>query len=285
MLDIGSAMDSSKLLNPLGIRNGHVVHVDAVPRGLACGCTCPVCGGKLVARKGDIKVHHFAHASSENCEAAYETGLHKAAKEFLLEHRKISLPAVEIRFDQRESILLKPATTYDLDTVDLEKRFRSFVPDVIATVGGKTLLIEIRVTHGVDEEKLEKIRAENVSVVEIDLSDADRIAPLDDLKRHLIEPSSRKVWLHNAFAQDRHDKLVAAAPLQRPIERGFATEIDGCPLPAREWNGKPYANLVLDCLGCRYGLAFPEGIGPVHCAAFNPDCRDLIDKLDAGFSD
>jgi hypothetical protein len=250
---------------------------------LACECACPVCGGALVAKKGERKVHHFAHASGADCEAAYETALHKAAKELLLEHRRIALPAVEIRFDQRRPILLKAASTYELDGVELETRFGGTVPDVTASVGGKPLFIEIRVTHAVDEVKLAKIKAQDVSTVEVDLSNVDRNTSLDTLKSLLIEQSPTKTWLHNAYAQNRHTKLVAHAPPQLPVQRGMATHIDGCPLPARRWNGKPYANLVDNCLGCRYGLAFPEGlVGPVHCAAFNPDCRSEIDALDSG---
>lgn len=42
---------------------GKMVHVDDVPRGLACGCVCPYCREKLLARHGDIKEHGFAHHS------------------------------------------------------------------------------------------------------------------------------------------------------------------------------------------------------------------------------
>ena len=176
----------------------------------------------------------------------YETELHKAAKDLLVIHRKVALPAVEIKFDQRQPIQLRPAATYELESVELEKKFGSFIPDVVCKVGGKTVLIEIRVTHAIDEEKLSKIRTEKVSVVEVDLSDVVREAPLDELTRHLIDPSPRKAWIHNAFAQARHDELVAASPLRHPVVRGYAIHIDNCPLRA----------------------------------AFSPDCRALIDKLD-----
>lgn len=36
-----------------------LIHISEAQRGLACACTCPVCGRPLIARKGRIKVEHF----------------------------------------------------------------------------------------------------------------------------------------------------------------------------------------------------------------------------------
>ena len=66
------ALDSSNKLK----------HVDAVENGMACGCVCPCCKEKLMAKNGGTKrMHHFAHASGVDCEGAYETMLHLLAKE------------------------------------------------------------------------------------------------------------------------------------------------------------------------------------------------------------
>ena len=65
-----------------GLHSGDLVHITEVERGLACGCICPCCENQLIARKGPIVAHHFAHAG-ENCEGGAETALHLAAKEIL----------------------------------------------------------------------------------------------------------------------------------------------------------------------------------------------------------
>lgn len=66
------ALDSSNKLK----------HIDAVENGMACGCVCPCCREKLMAKNGGTKrIHHFAHASGVDCEGAYETMLHLLAKE------------------------------------------------------------------------------------------------------------------------------------------------------------------------------------------------------------
>jgi hypothetical protein len=62
-------------------RAGRLVPITRVPAGLACGCVCPACGGALVARKGRVVRHHFAHAAATTCHG--ETVLHEVGKRIL----------------------------------------------------------------------------------------------------------------------------------------------------------------------------------------------------------
>lgn len=50
---------------PFGLResDGAIIDVYAVQRGRGCGCICPSCQTPLIARQGEEKVWHFAHAS------------------------------------------------------------------------------------------------------------------------------------------------------------------------------------------------------------------------------
>ncbi len=45
---------------------GRPIPIAAAQRG-AQGYACPICGGPMVARKGDIKQHHFAHETLYQC--------------------------------------------------------------------------------------------------------------------------------------------------------------------------------------------------------------------------
>lgn len=58
---------SELLLIPFGMKQpGHLlVDVSEVDRGKNCNCICPSCKTPLIARQGDIKEWHFAHASKE----------------------------------------------------------------------------------------------------------------------------------------------------------------------------------------------------------------------------
>ncbi|MGN5043167.1 competence protein CoiA family protein [Aeromonas sp. 3P] len=38
-----------------------IVSIEDVPSGKACGCTCIDCNEPLVAKKGEVNRHHFAH--------------------------------------------------------------------------------------------------------------------------------------------------------------------------------------------------------------------------------
>lgn len=75
--------------------DGRLVDIDNVPSGLACNCTCPGCGRAMVAKKGDVQAHHFAHHAQQDgqsCVSAGETALHKFAKRILDERLEIVLP-------------------------------------------------------------------------------------------------------------------------------------------------------------------------------------------------
>ena len=72
--------------------NGRLVHVDDVLRGMACNCTCPGCGAPLIARKGEKKQHHFAHANGADCAGARMTALHMLAQQIIEEEKQIRTP-------------------------------------------------------------------------------------------------------------------------------------------------------------------------------------------------
>lgn len=57
--------------------------VSDVERGLACNCACPECDGLVVAKKGEVRVHHFAHHDVRECRHALETSLFGMTAELL----------------------------------------------------------------------------------------------------------------------------------------------------------------------------------------------------------
>ena len=69
-------------------RNGKLISINEAKRGLACNCICPACKSVLIARKGDVRIPHFAHYKNNSCATGYQTSLHLLAKEL-----PASLPA------------------------------------------------------------------------------------------------------------------------------------------------------------------------------------------------
>ena len=84
----------SKLIYAL--KDGNIVSIDEVQNGKDCGCVCPACGNKLWARKGEQRMHHFAHEPHTHCEYGYESSLHLATKDILSRSEKMVIPPVYI---------------------------------------------------------------------------------------------------------------------------------------------------------------------------------------------
>ena len=235
------------------LKNGELVHISQVESGLKCGCCCPSCGAALIARKGKKMMHHFAHYHADECEHGYESSLHMAAKNIISEAKEIWIPQVDILFDSYKSkILLHEATLIQVDDVRLEKRMGDIIPDVVIKSNGKEFIIEIYVTHAIDNEKLIKIKKRNISTLEIDLSKQETAIDENFLKDVLIGETAQKQWKYNAVAEMWRQKFINSGQTKEIIARGFALHVDNCPIESRIWKGKPYANVIDDCLSCQF---------------------------------
>ena len=82
-------------------KDGKIRYLDQVPSGLACNCTCLVCNGPLVARKGKINEWHFAHENGQthvDCIVGARNFLRRVAAE-VLSH---GLSTYQINSNQRK---------------------------------------------------------------------------------------------------------------------------------------------------------------------------------------
>jgi len=239
---------------PFALRGSELVEVAQVERGLACGCVCPACGHRLIARKGEKTIHHFAHGKSSMCGRAVETALHFAAKEILERRKEIRVPPVFVpagagygrRFRLYEEQIVR------FDRVQLEKKLDNIVPDVIIELMGRKMIVEIAVTHFIDEAKHKKLRQLDISTLEVDLSKVNRQISLADLEEILIDGLENKKWTINTKAIEVRRKLEIIGVEHEIVHRGMAAHIDNCPIRARVWKGRPYANLIDDCFYCDY---------------------------------
>lgn len=247
------------------IRDGFIVSINDIPdeeRGLKCNCVCAACGDRLIAKiKGEKRIPHFAHNSKKDCEYGYESSLHLAAKEILSKAKKMVVPPVYVNFpgSYKRKELVTGATEIEIEKVELEKRVGSIIPDIVVYSGGKYFFVEIFVTHPIDKEKLEKIRKENISTIEVDLSSLSQEISIEDLSDILINDSFLKVWKYNRLSEHWYKRFVEVADEKPTIGRGMAIHVDYCPIKMRVWNGKPYANYIDDCQGCEYWISSSSG--------------------------
>lgn len=180
------------------------VSIEDVESGLACECTCPDCGEQLEARKGNVYQHHFAHYNPERQspeekarsqkkeKECYNNTLHKLAEYIVEQEKCIMLPSYGNRYGKIDS------KKVHLENIKVEQGIEqnSLRPDIIATQdNGILLLIEIRNTHPVDPEKIEKIKSSGYTALEIDISKQkmDR----NSLKDFLLNSDKNRKWLNN----------------------------------------------------------------------------------------
>jgi hypothetical protein len=248
--DIPGVVNYLKKLQPTmevqlhyGILQGRLISIEEVPienKGLRCGCVCPGCGGMLIANlKDDKRRKHFSHYKAEcNITYAQQTALHMIAKDILAQEKVFMFPGYSITLDdfpkykapwRRLGLPLsmeyrKPYRAECLE-VTLEKRVSNFVPDIVVNIQGRRCLIEIAVTHFVDEEKQKKIGETRLPVVEVDLSAfLGQQITREIIRDALVVQVDNKRWLYNpkreealAWGQIEYQKLYQMA-LEREEE-------------------------------------------------------------------
>lgn len=237
-----------------GLKDNKIVYISQVSSGKACGCICPSCGVNLIAKKGTIKMHHFAHENGKTCSYGYETSLHMAAKEILSNSKSFMIPETIIRFERSyKTIKLSDCKEIKIDNVVLEKRSGGVIPDIVIKSGGKTLFVEIFVTHKVDDNKLKNIETLDISTIEIDLSKEKNMITEEKLKDILLNDVIHKKWIYNSLVNKCRKRFLNCSKKKRIKEFGLSKVCMNCPLEYRLFEGTiPYANFIDECSYCDF---------------------------------
>lgn len=171
-----------------GIRpDGTRLFIDAARRGAAEHLKCE-CGAELIARKGDVRAHHFAHASgaARSCKDAHVNALSKFAADALKRFRTVRIPQIRG----------KAQTT----------PFAEARPEVFDAFGGvriargtddsrRELCILFKVKRGKAPPLKEKFATLGVSAMVVDLSQF-RNRPDERIAKAIVFEAERS-WLHN----------------------------------------------------------------------------------------
>lgn len=177
-----------------------LVHVKEVERGLACQCRCVVCDEPLIARQGEVRHHHFAHASNrEPCESNHETLLHRYAKQLIVDAMGLVVPTTPATahffgwdiHGSGKTILqaILPASA--------EIAIGTIRPDILlVTTDGVQVAVEIAYSSFCDEVKVAEFERLNLPALEIDLSafTPDVFDPAL-VKQVVVGEVNKKVWV------------------------------------------------------------------------------------------
>lgn len=212
------------------LQNNKLVHINDVERGLACNCICPKCESILIAHKGSRKENsggrkrenwHFQHYNSENCVGGAETSIHLAAKDLVERKRYIRVPILFGKLNEGDFIKILDYKGFTAIAVFKEVYIDDIKPDILmefefnlnGVVYNRKLIVEIAVTHLVDDIKKEKIKRLGISTIEIQLSNIQNIKTDKELWKELLKRSNLE-WIYN----EREKQLINKALKYRELE-------------------------------------------------------------------
>lgn len=205
---------------PYAERDGRMVGPLDVPNGLACGCSCPVCGARLIAYQHGQKIAHFGHEKGTTCAGAAETALHRMAKEIVARATRFAVPPWPIRDSHsiadgrvgHGAFVIPGDTIYPSDG-DSEDARDGLRPDVVLNMKSGELWVEIAVHHRVEENKRREMADRGIFCVEIDLQDWPLEHRYEDLVEVLTTGTDRKRVLSHP------DEALARSETRRRAER------------------------------------------------------------------
>ncbi|SIT17477.1 competence protein CoiA family protein [Belliella pelovolcani] len=278
-----------------GLKNNELVTIDDVEGGLACDCICPNCNKQLIARKGELKEHHFAHYKSDDCNYGTETAIHLLAKEVIAKASHFTTPQLLLNDKYYE---IFDEISIPIDQVWVEKHQKHFIPDIIIESGGKKLYIEIIVTNNVSWQKMQLIRDRNLPFIAFNAlriknylrRNFKDLGNDENFIKELVEGTRHKYWLHNPKREKIREILSENYAEVKPIKSfgnyNFEYVAD-CLLEKNEWKSKKlqgqfYAKPEKDCEKCRFFLGQNriDSRENVHCIAYMQfELNALVKKL------
>lgn len=218
------------------------MHISEVESGKK-GYICMGCGFEMIAKKGQIHQHHFAHAprtfeEKKTCSFSDETHRHKLAKETLQRIRRIKVPATYVFSEDKSNALkIQEARTIVASSVKNEVQFYEdeegniqygrgisfsdsidkellIQPDVtfFDATGNPILLIELVATHKVTPEKLVKIQRLGIDTVEVNIP---KSSPRDIEK--VFSVTGKTQWIYNYEREDKQGKVSVSSSISSGV--------------------------------------------------------------------
>lgn len=194
--------------------DGTRLFIDSARRGAAEQLKCE-CGAALIARKGQVRAHHFAHVAgtARGCKEAQVNAISKFAADALKRFRKVRIPQIHGKA--------------------LATPFAEARPEVFGAYGGvriargtgddrRELCIVFKVKHGKTLPPSERYTKAGVSAMVVDLSQFRNLS--DERIAKAIAFEAERSWLHNtrhpeAEASQAEDALTQEKSSRRARKR------------------------------------------------------------------
>ena len=177
---------------------GRIVVARDLPKHAPGPFLCAACRSPVLLRQGAMRAWHFSHRPGTDCANGFETALHLLAKQILLEHRQLRVPALvcmdESSLDDDVKVCDERIIRWDA-AGELEKWMDGIRPDFVADCGAQMLIVEVVVTHAPDANKLAQFDRLAMPALEINLSDVERNITVDAITHRIIHTVTGKRWL------------------------------------------------------------------------------------------
>lgn len=253
-------MKIKQLTTALDAKTKKIIRIEDVKQGEPCDAICPACGAKLIAKKGDKVMHHFAHVAGADCENGYETSLIYQLKS-LIEEYGIKVDAKYFdKLNDRNRLKVRNEQVVFPKVMNVESLYKD-VPFLRCSFDGgvRDLLIAVEVNSIYGQKDFFNIKGHEVlSMLVIDIH--KYIEPVSNmtLKRILQDPSSEnRRWIFDRDYEDRQNKIekmcdviqsqTTKCPLRQFDSVQTSTICKRCPYNFKQ---KKYKNLnCILCLG------------------------------------
>lgn len=228
----------------IALLDGRPVTPSEVGRGRECGCICAGCGAPLVARKGSIRRHHFAHVCGQRCaDSSLESLLHRLAKRRVCEPGfRLNLPRYLYRPPRAARPLEDPERPIVIPVQGVreaaivvaegaeELKLGNVRADAVIWVGRpgarKQLIVEIAVQHPCGRGKRARIRRTGIPAIEIHLEQlaeevrGERLdCPLADALDRALADATNIDWLYHPGEERLRARLARWIRRQRADRR------------------------------------------------------------------
>jgi ssDNA-binding Zn-finger/Zn-ribbon topoisomerase 1 len=181
---------------------GELVSVESVKSGLACDCVCAACGRPMEARKGDIRRHHFAHASNYDCLYGPEISVYMAFYSVLMKERKLLLPDAVLKFSSyKKHEIVKPSFLLELSDISYHCADGQYPPTLVCSADANKLqvILDFGGYYNADDLNRLKQTAKNngFALLLINIPDVDDLSSMDELHQYAVASPKSKEWVYN----------------------------------------------------------------------------------------